>query len=106
MLSAPQNLLVVEVTIESIMVTTAFRQGVADARAGRAPRFDGEHLPGFKLLAAPKSSITNQQWNYERGRQFGVAAPRDMAVMLAGTKRANPAAAEFYNANVSTPERR
>jgi hypothetical protein len=86
-----------KVTIETIMRRKAFRDGVAEVRAGRAPRFDGEEFLLMSLAPYPKP-ITNQQWDYERGRHFGILAPRNMDVMLAGTKRLNPAAVEFFKA--------
>jgi hypothetical protein len=70
------------VTIEVVMRTAAFRRGVADVRAGRSPRFDKQE--------------EGDDWDYERGRQFGVLAPRDMQVVSPLTKQLNPVAVEFY----------
>ena len=67
------------------MRSEAFRRGVEDARAGRRPRFDGE---------------PDDQWDYERGRQFGVLAPRNMPVLVPRTKKQlNPAAIKFFLAH-------
>jgi hypothetical protein len=72
------------VTVESIMRTAAFRRGVADVRVGRRPRFD-DHKEA-------------DSWHYERGRQFGAIAPRNLPVMLG--KRLNPAALEFFDKDI------
>jgi hypothetical protein len=64
------------------MRTAAFRRGVADVRAGRKPRFD-EQAEG-------------DHWDYERGRQFAVLAPRNMQIVLLQTKQLNPEAVEFF----------
>jgi hypothetical protein len=68
------------VSIESIMRTAAFRHGVNDVRKGRTPRFDkwGD----------------GDDWDYERGRQFGIIAPRDLEVVIQG--RLNPNAVMFF----------
>ena len=59
-----------------------FAFGVADVRAGQAPRAAYEQWDG------------NEQWNYERGRQWAVLAPRDMPLKL-GSKL-NPQAVKWY----------
>jgi hypothetical protein len=60
-----------------VMRSPAFGRGVADVRAGRAPRFDLE-----------------DNWEYERGRQWAIVAPRTMPVTI-GT-RVNPAAISVF----------
>jgi len=70
------------ITIESIMYSLAFRQGVVDARAGRPPRFDG--------------FSEGDAWQYERGRIFGVIAPRSLNVIMPNARRLNPIAIDFY----------
>src|ERR1017187_1659549 len=99
-MTAPEQVPSVGVAIQTIMRRKAFRDGVADVRAGRAPRFDGDGSLLMSLAPYPKSSITNQQWDYERGRHFGILAPRNIDVIIAGTKRLNPAAVEFFKAQV------
>jgi hypothetical protein len=54
------------------MAQPTFALGVADARAGRGIHAD------YELWKA------NDQWGYERGRQFGVLAPRSVPVKLNG----------------------
>ena len=51
----------VDVSVLKIMSSREFRVGIAEARAGKPPRFDVE-----------------DDWNYERGRQFGIIAPANM----------------------------
>jgi hypothetical protein len=47
-----------------------FQRGFDDVRAGRPPFFDraGQH----------RRDRIDSQWAYERGRQFGIIAPRGM----------------------------
>jgi hypothetical protein len=89
----------VGVSIEKIVISTDFRQGVADARAGRPPRYDGN----FELMPVEKSSSSgdptafiNRQWNYERGRLFGTVAPKNLHIISPRTKQLNPKAVRFY----------
>jgi hypothetical protein len=90
----------VGVSLKDIMLTDEFRQGVADVRAGRPPRYDldaSELMPGEPGKSGfDIKSITNRQWNYERGRHFGTVAPRDLVVILPRAKRLNLKAVEFY----------
>jgi hypothetical protein len=90
----------VQISFESIMRTEAFRQGVADVRNRRAPRFDGKEFVLMPLeepeQPAGDDDFINRQWDYERGRQFGVIAPRNLSVMMPCGKRLNPAAVKFY----------
>jgi hypothetical protein len=51
-------------SISAIIRTKAFARGVADVRAGRSPQFDEEN-----------------DWDYERGRQWAVIAPPTMPLM-------------------------
>jgi hypothetical protein len=66
------------VSLSSIMRSAAFRRGVAEVRAGRPPRFD-----------------TENHWDYERGRQWAVAAPATMPLKIG--RRLNPDAIEVSN---------
>ena len=88
----------VTVSIEDIMLRKEFRQGVADARAGRPPRYDGdfELMPLELPPPGDPNCLINRQWSYERGRQFGIVAPRDLHVILPRAKRLNPKAVTFY----------
>jgi hypothetical protein len=84
------------------MRTEEFRQGVEDARAGRRPRFDGKGLVMMPLEGEePEGELfSNLQWNYERGRQFGILAPRDLSVMIRTVRKrvcVNPAALRFFS---------
>ena len=69
------------ISVERIMATEAFRRGVRDVRLGRV-RFDEE------------ASGPSHGWFYEKGRMFGVIAPRDLEVVL--NERLNPEAITFY----------
>jgi hypothetical protein len=60
------------VTILSVMQDPKFGLGVADVRTGR-----GYH-PGYETWDG------NEQWNYERGRQWATLAPRDLALKKGG----------------------
>jgi len=59
-------------TIEEIMDTREFLLGTIDYRAGRPHRSDYTRWNG------------NQQWNYERGRQWAALAPRSVALKRNG----------------------
>jgi hypothetical protein len=89
----------VRVSIKDIMLTKEFRQGVADVRAGRPPRYDGDFELMPLELPPPGSDpncLINRQWHYERGRQFGIVAPGNLNVILPRAKRLNPKAVDFY----------
>jgi hypothetical protein len=60
-------------TVNEIMSDPAFALGVADVRAGRGFR------PDFDLW-----SDANDQWGYERGRQWAVLAPRSVRLKRDG----------------------
>jgi hypothetical protein len=47
------------VSFKSVMTTAAFNRGVREARSGKPLEYDAY-------------TETNQQWAYERGRQFGL----------------------------------
>jgi hypothetical protein len=66
-------------TIAKIMRSPAFARGVAEVRAGRPPQFDAENDP---------------LWAYERGRQWAVAAPPTMPLMIG--HRLNPQAIKLF----------
>jgi hypothetical protein len=70
----------VGVTIKEIIRSRSFQTGVAEVRAGRPPRFDRD------------------DWDYERGRQFGIVAPRSLQVMIG--RRVNPRAVTIFLMNV------
>jgi hypothetical protein len=94
-----QQVRTVTISIFTIMRGTAFRQGVADVRSGRAPRFDGEEFVIMPMEREPPgdpNSFINRQWNYERGRHFGTLAPRSLPVVMPRAKRLNPEAVKFY----------
>jgi hypothetical protein len=65
-------------SLQSIMRSAAFARGVADVRAGRPPRFD-----------------TEDNWEYERGRQWAIAAPPTMPLKIGC--RLNPDAIDVSN---------
>jgi hypothetical protein len=66
----------------SVMRSTAFKQGVAEVRAASPPDFDTE------------TADIDWCWNYERGRQWATAAPKDMPLMIGG--RLNPRALALF----------
>ncbi len=70
------------VTIESIMRTHAFRHGVNDVRKGRRPRF------------GDWGGAVGTDWEYERGRLFGILAPHSLEIVIEG--KLNPKAIDFY----------
>jgi hypothetical protein len=59
-------------TIEKIMNTREFALGVIDGRAGRGHR------------SAYATWGIDEQWNYERGRQWATLAPRSLALKRNG----------------------
>jgi hypothetical protein len=72
----------VPTTIAKIMAMPTFALGVADVREGRGPHPDRDCWS------------VNQQWSYERGRQWARLAPRDVALRQGG--QINPAAIAWY----------
>lgn len=76
-------------TVTAIMRSREFKQGVADIRAGKSPRFDEEKW---------------DHWNYERGRLWATLAPRSVPLMLAG--QLNPKASDLFaiHSNELCPE--
>jgi hypothetical protein len=64
-------------TIEGIMRSTAFAEGVSDVRAGRPPRFD-----------------ELDTWDYERGRLWATLAPMSMPLRIGS--RLNPKAVRLF----------
>jgi hypothetical protein len=74
------NAATVPTTPRAIMRTAAFQLGVADARSGRKPRFDEQG--------------EDDAWNYERGRQWAVAAPASMSLTIG--RRLNPDAVALF----------
>ena len=61
------------VSIRRIMSRTAFELGAADVRAGRGFRPDYDCWPNI-----------DNQWDYERGRCWGLLAPRDVRLKRNG----------------------
>jgi hypothetical protein len=51
-------------TAQRIVRTRAFAAGVDDVRRGVPPRFDLQEV--------------DHHWDYERGRQFGILAPKNL----------------------------
>jgi hypothetical protein len=68
--SSSENSSTVPVTIRWLMSQPEFAAGVADARAGRPPKF--EQWEG------------NGQWSYERGRAWALLVPRTIALTRSG----------------------
>jgi hypothetical protein len=66
------------VSLREIMGSREFQRGVAEVRAGRPPRFDRE-----------------DSWEYERGRQWAIAAPKSMPLKIGG--RINPKAIDIFH---------
>jgi hypothetical protein len=71
------------VSAEWIMTRRAFMRGVDDVRSGRSYPRDYDTWKDI-----------NYAWNYERGRQWGAQAPRDLPVRLAG--KLNRKAVEWF----------
>jgi hypothetical protein len=92
----------VRVSAADIMATPEFRRGVDDVRAGRPMPCNG--LDGIKLMmpinaghdSSDMNNPINRAWNYERGRQFGILAPRCLNVIMPRAKRLNPKALRLY----------
>jgi hypothetical protein len=76
----PQQVQTTVTTVERIMTTAAFGRGVADARKGIP--FDWR--------------ITEDAWEYERGRHWAHIAPLDMPLRIGG--QLNPKAVALYRA--------
>jgi hypothetical protein len=62
------------------MQSAAFGEGVSDVRAGKPTRFD---------------SFGDEDWNYERGRQFALIAPMSMPLRLG--RKLNPEAVLLFS---------
>jgi hypothetical protein len=73
----------VRVTIQNIIRSRSFQAGVAEVRAGRPPRFDRDDR-----------RFVRDDWGYERGRQFGIVAPRSLPLMIG--RRVNPRAVSIF----------
>jgi hypothetical protein len=73
----------VPVSSREIMRSAAFKRGVDDVRAGRAPCYDQFNFSqdDGKFEASYR---TNSHWHYERGRQWARIAPRSMPVWIGG----------------------
>jgi hypothetical protein len=80
MMRAPVQVWTVRTTVRAIIRSPSFQRGVAEVRAGRLPRFD-----------------TENDWDYERGRQWAVVAPRSMPLLI-GSK-VNPKAVLIFKRN-------
>jgi hypothetical protein len=68
-----QQVPTVAVTIEQIMASPKFERGVIDARGGKPFAKDYDTW-----------SDANQQWAYERGRQWGRLVPKSVALKRNG----------------------
>jgi hypothetical protein len=66
---------------ERIMDTADFRRGVEEVRAGKPPDFDATDI--------------DDAWNYERGRQWAMIAPRGLPLFVDG--EVNPLAIALYD---------
>ena len=75
------------VTPRQIMGSVAFAAGVADVRAGKPTRFD---------------SFGDDDWNYERGRQWAFIAPMSMPLRIG--RRLNPEAVWLLRAALAHGE--
>jgi hypothetical protein len=69
------------VPTEAIMRSADFRRGFEDVRSGRPARFDDHH---------------EDDWSYERGRQFAYIAPASMPLKIDG--KLNPKAVILFEA--------
>jgi hypothetical protein len=70
----------VSITWEDIMLSRAFLFGVEEVRSGRRPDYDRSRF----------AADIDAQWNYERGRQWALSAPKDLPLKIG--KRLNPLA--------------
>src|SRR6516164_3223430 len=68
----PQQVPTSPTTVEAIMATREFALGVIDGRAGRGHRSD------YATWGV------DEQWNYERGRQWAALVPRAVALKRNG----------------------
>ena len=84
MISSRQQEPIELVSVESIMRTWSFELGVADMRAGKAPRPDYERWDDL-----------NNQWSYERGRLWASLTPRTVPLRRNG--KLNSAAVAWYH---------
>ena len=75
------------VSAELIMRRAAFAAGVADKRAGRAPRYDDFSFD---------QSTADSDWDYERGRLWACLAPLSMPLKVNG--KLNPKAVAVFEA--------
>jgi hypothetical protein len=75
------------VSVETIMRTQCFALGVADMRAGKAPRREYERW------------CPDDQWDYERGRQWAALAPRSVPLRRKGGKL-NPVAVKLFSRGI------
>jgi hypothetical protein len=78
----PTQLPVIAISIERVMRSAAFRRGVDEVRAGKAPHF------------LDNDEETDNTWQYERGRQFAVIAPRSMPILI--ERKLNPKAVALF----------
>jgi hypothetical protein len=72
---APKQAETSPITLKQILGSRAFADGVRDVREGRPTQFDGKYA---------------NNWEYERGRQWGAAAPMGMPLRVG--RKLNPAA--------------
>ena len=70
----------IAVTPRQIMATAGFAAGVADVRTGKPTRFD---------------SFGDDDWAYERGRQWALIAPMSMPLRLG--RKLNPEAVLHFS---------
>jgi hypothetical protein len=77
---------IIPTTIEEIMSTREFALGVIDGRAGRGYRSEYATMGG------------NEQWNYERGRQWAAVTPRSVVFKRNG--ELTPEAIRWGAANI------
>jgi hypothetical protein len=64
MTERPLQVPIVEISVEEVLSDPGFRRGFVEARTGKAPTFDGD----------------DASWQYERGRLFGIVAPRSLSL--------------------------
>jgi hypothetical protein len=72
------------------MQSRAFAAGVADVRASRGyrPSYDRQNARQGRI------AFTNAQWDYERGRQWAVAAGPDVPLRAGG--KISPEAEQIF----------
>jgi hypothetical protein len=76
------------VTPSQVMARAAFAAGVNDVRTGAPIRFD--------------SFSVDDDWSYERGRQWALVAPMSMPLRLG--RRLNPAAVLLFCRAIASKE--